>query len=196
MSKCLECKEEKVIHAKGLCRKCYNNENRDRINLNRREWNKRNPDKAKRYRDAPRFGGNVQEVLERDNFQCQECGMTQEQHIIIFGTRLHIHHIDGNGKDAIVKNNDISNLMCLCHDCHARLHKEKKKIEKWGELLEQDDSEWKYPKLRELVDSETSDNVTVTKAKRIIASQLGVSFWTIDGYYYERKHSVKQGEKA
>jgi len=172
--------------------KKWKQENKERTNKTRKEWAKRNPEKIGQYRANSMFGGNVQAVLERDNFQCQECGMTQEQHILIFGTRLNIHHKDGNGKDAIIKNNDVNNLLTLCHDCHARLHKRAKKIEKWGELLEQDDSEWKYPKLRELIESKVKNGLNITQAKRTIAEELDVSFWTIDGYCYERKHNFFQ----
>jgi hypothetical protein len=174
--------------------KAWKRKNKERVNKQRKEWGRKNPEKTEKYRANFLFGGNVQEVLERDNFQCQECGMNQEQHILIFGNRLNIHYIDGNGKNAKIKNNKIENLLTLCHDCHARLHHKLKKIEKWGELLEQDESEWKYPKLRELILSKVKEGNTITESKRIVAEELDVSFWTIDGYCYERKFLFSEQE--
>ena len=65
--------------------------------------------------DAERFGGNRQLALERDNWQCQECGLNNEQHIVIFGVGLHVHHIDGNKK-----NNVLENFKTLCMKCHRK----------------------------------------------------------------------------
>ena len=167
--------------------KKWKQDNKERVKSQKDEWLKKNPEKRAEYRDNILFGGNSQAVLERDNFECQECGMTQEQHIIIFGTRLAIHHKDGNGRRNPNPNNDIDNLLTMCHDCHTRLHLQLKKLKRWGELLEQDDTDWKYPKLRDIVWSKVSDNVNITEAKKIVADELNVSFWTIDGYCYEKK---------
>jgi len=32
-----------------------------------------------------------------------------------------------------------------------------------------------------------NEDMNMTKAKRIVAEELNMSFWTIDGYYYTRK---------
>lgn len=78
---------------------------------------------SKKWRDKNYFGGLKQEVYERDNFECQECGMNNEQHIVVFGNSLVIHHIDRN-RD----NNVLDNLKTLCRRCHIIVHK----VNRWG----------------------------------------------------------------
>lgn len=169
--------------------KKWKKENKERTNKTRREWAKRNPHKAKESRDKHRFGGNVQAVLERDNFECQDCGMTQEQHIIIFNKRLDIHHIDGFGKNAPkeIKNNDMLNLITLCHRCHAKISNVERMEQRWGDLVKQDDSNWKYPKIRYLVEAEIEKGAGVQEAKRIVSKETGMSFTLIDHRYYDKK---------
>ncbi len=54
-------------------------------------------------------------IRKRDNYECKNCGMTEEEHIIINGSVLSIHHIDYE------KNNNVEeNLISLCKQCHAR----------------------------------------------------------------------------
>jgi len=54
-------------------------------------------------------------ILERDNYICQNCGMTQEEHLTVYGRDLEVHHIDYN------KNNNIeNNLISLCKQCNIR----------------------------------------------------------------------------
>lgn len=71
-------------------------------------------------RDKKRFGGNRQIILERDNWECQKCGMNNEQHILIFGRSITVDHIDGNGRYSKKPNNEISNLITLCLRCHGK----------------------------------------------------------------------------
>ncbi len=119
--KCKECQEDtkqRII----LCPKCY-----------AKDWRKKNPNKIRAYleknkdriklqtnknNDLKLFGGKRFIVLERDNWECQECGMTQEQNIVLFGRSLSIHHIDGNGRGSKNPNNDLNNLVTLCFKCH------------------------------------------------------------------------------
>jgi hypothetical protein len=60
-----------------------------------------------------------EEVRKRDNYQCQnpECNMTQEEHFIVYGRDLHVHHIDYN-KDNCNKDN----LTTLCQGCNTRVN--------------------------------------------------------------------------
>lgn len=51
------------------------------------------------------------QIRKRDNFTCQECGMTEEQLRYI----LNIHHIDFNKK-----NTNPNNLISLCRSCHSQ----------------------------------------------------------------------------
>lgn len=54
-------------------------------------------------------------IRKRDNYICQNCGMTEEEHLIVIGYRLTIHHIDYN-KDNCSENN----LITLCQSCNSR----------------------------------------------------------------------------
>jgi len=55
------------------------------------------------------------EIKKRDNYQCQNCNMTEEEHLIILGFGLSIHHIDYDKK-----NNDKTNLITTCTWCNLR----------------------------------------------------------------------------
>lgn len=55
-------------------------------------------------------------VMQRDNYKCRLCGTS---------LNLHLHHIDGRGKDLT---NDINNCIMLCRHCHLEVvHKNQKK---------------------------------------------------------------------
>ncbi len=101
------------------------NAERCRVWANNNRELKRQSDRN--YKDKKFFGGNINKVLERDNWECRECGMSQEQHMILFNYRLVIHHLDGNGRNKDVKNNSMENLITLCVRCHARVDIESKK---------------------------------------------------------------------
>ena len=51
------------------------------------------------------------EIRDRDNHTCQECGVVEET----LSYRLPVHHIDYNKN-----NNEPDNLVCLCRSCHAK----------------------------------------------------------------------------
>ena len=56
-----------------------------------------------------------EQIRKRDNYECQNCGMTEEEHLIIIGQVLHVHHIDYD------KNNcKENNLLTLCFWCNIR----------------------------------------------------------------------------
>ena len=113
--------------------------------------------------------------------------MSLEQSIVLFNKRLCVHHLDGNGEESDIPNNDINNLTTLCQRCHGKLHRCLQFIEHWGDLVIQDESKWRFPKIRELVNSEVNRQTNISEAKRIVANKLNVSYWTIDGYYYMKK---------
>lgn len=70
----------------------------------------------------------AERILERDDYECQECGLTNEEHLKEQGHRLHIHHkkprrgfVDEyddieNAREAA---NDDDNLVSLCNYCHG-----------------------------------------------------------------------------
>lgn len=98
--------------------KKYSKEHKLEIARYKKKWTLENQDKVKKQvhkdNNTKYFGGMKDFVLERDNWSCQKCGMNQEQHIIIFGRRITVDHINGNKKD-----NRMENLMTLCLKCHG-----------------------------------------------------------------------------
>jgi len=194
--KCKGCgKEISAGKETGFCKICYARDyrkrNKDKIRPVTRKYYETHKNEAKKnlikWRDKTVFGGNAQRTLERDGWECQECGMSQEQSIILFNRKLIVHHKDGQGRNSEIKNHELNNLITLCPRCHGNIHGKEARKKCWGNLLEQDDSKWKYPKLRELIDSKVSDNVNLTNAKKEVSEELGVAFGTIDGYYYDKK---------
>ncbi len=177
-------------------RKKWRQENKEELKIYAEEYHRRNPEIRKKVWDKHMYGGNAQAVLERDNFECQDCGMTQEQHIIVFGNRLNIHHKDITGKSTKkpFKNNDMDNLRTLCIRCHTTEHNRLNTERRWGELAEQDDSEYRFPKIRELVNKRAEELGGIQKGKKAVAKEKRVSFWTIDTKYYERKKCVIRGK--
>lgn len=55
------------------------------------------------------------EIRLRDEYLCQNCDITEEEHIIVFGKVLTIHHIDYNKSNC-----DNKNLITLCISCNVR----------------------------------------------------------------------------
>jgi len=55
------------------------------------------------------------EIRQRDNYKCQKCSMTEEEHIIVYGKVLENHHIDYNKKNCVK-----DNLITLCKQCNIR----------------------------------------------------------------------------
>jgi len=54
-------------------------------------------------------------IRKRDNYTCQNCNMTEEEHLIVVGRVLHVHHIDYNKQNC-----DGNNLISLCIHCNVR----------------------------------------------------------------------------
>lgn len=61
------------------------------------------------------------EALERDEFRCQDCGMSQNKHIKKYGWGLEVHHIeparDFGDPD---ERHALDNLVSLCKECHVK----------------------------------------------------------------------------
>ena len=175
----------------------YRKNNPEKVKVYNKMRYERDIDKIKAYqtkfRDELRFSGQSEEVFERDGWECRECGMSQEQSIILFNRRLYIHHIDENGSGVIPekRNHQMDNLITLCSRCHGRIHRDLHLIDKWGDLLEQDESEWRFPKIRKLVQEKArGSKITLQNAERVVGKMFGVSRWTIDGMYYDRRKEL------
>jgi hypothetical protein len=54
-------------------------------------------------------------IRKRDNYKCQNCDMTEEEHLIVRGQILHVHHIDYDKQNC-----DEINLITLCCWCNTR----------------------------------------------------------------------------
>lgn len=56
-----------------------------------------------------------EQIRKRDNYTCQNCGMTEEEHLIVTGKVLTIHHIDYDKQ-----NSKEDNLITTCDSCNTR----------------------------------------------------------------------------
>jgi hypothetical protein len=62
------------------------------------------------------FNDELKELIrKRDNHICQNCSMTDEEHLIVCGYNLTIHHIDYNKFNC-----SKDNLITLCQSCNSR----------------------------------------------------------------------------
>jgi 5-methylcytosine-specific restriction endonuclease McrA len=61
------------------------------------------------------------QIRTRDNFECQNCGMTEEEHLSVLGTVLIVHHIDYDKQ-----HNKENNLLTLCNQCNGRANYNRK----------------------------------------------------------------------
>lgn len=60
-------------------------------------------------------------VRERDDYRCQECGISQTEHLELNGQKLHVHHIrPAREFDDPAERNAKDNLITLCKNCHPR----------------------------------------------------------------------------
>jgi len=69
------------------------------------------------YEDYPKeFTSKLRnEIRKRDNYKCQYCGMTEEEHYQKYNRNLEIHHINGNKKDCGKRN-----LITTCKSCNIQ----------------------------------------------------------------------------
>jgi len=66
--------------------------------------------------------GSRELALERDFHKCTVCGKTHHE------IMLDVHH-----KDRIKSNNELENLVTLCHSCHTKEHKEENITVRWAD---------------------------------------------------------------
>ena len=101
------------FYGEKRCQKCNGKERSKRIkgdnNPNWIDGRKQNPYPSE-------FNELLREsIRKRDNYECQNCSMTEEEHLIVIGENLHIHHIDYNKKNC-----KEDNLITLCKQCNLR----------------------------------------------------------------------------
>lgn len=62
-------------------------------------------------------------IRQRDNYECQgkDCNITQEEHLLIYGRGIEIHHINYNKQNC-----DKYNLITLCKQCNIRANYNRK----------------------------------------------------------------------
>lgn len=78
-------------------------------------------------RNRKYFGGLRFRVLTRDKYTCVICGMTNNEHRILWNRQLTIDHIDGNGRNSVKPNNIMENLRTLCLRCHGSIDRKRRK---------------------------------------------------------------------
>jgi hypothetical protein len=70
---------------------------------------------------CPKFNKEFKGMIrKRDNYQCFNCGMSEQNHIISKGQVLTVHHIDYNKK-----NTTEYNCCTLCNKCHIKTNIER-----------------------------------------------------------------------
>lgn len=103
-----ECKEKISIKNSGINNGMFGitKENHPRWNGGKIWWRGKEWDETKL------------KARNRDKFKCQECGMTEDDHIKRYNSPLHVHHINPYRYS---KNNSLENLKTLCVGCHSRI---------------------------------------------------------------------------
>lgn len=115
----------------GLCKKCDNKRSKAWRQNNKKKnaqyfkeyW--KDPKRKlnnKKYIEMNRFGFDATEFIQDKS--CEICNMTNEQHLLKYSERLHIHHIDNNGRhNQSQQKTPINNkvrMQILCRSCHVR----------------------------------------------------------------------------
>jgi len=109
---------------KNLYMKRYLEKNRARINKYKAL-----------YYNKKHFGLLKYEILDKNNWTCKICNMTNRKHLIRFDKNITIHHIDGNGRYSENPNNSPDNLEVLCLSCHAKEDWKRIKMHKTSQAL-------------------------------------------------------------
>ena len=87
---------------KMLKREEYEKKMKESVEKWQKEWDKK-------YYEQQYWSKIRQNILERDNYTCQLCGLTGD-------TKLHIHHIEKRNKDG---SDFEDNLITVCPKCHS-----------------------------------------------------------------------------
>lgn len=80
------------------------------------------PKRAKHY-SREEWKQTRESALERDDYECSQCGMGNEEHKDRFGHGLHVHHKkDVSEHEDPAKADNLENLETLCNTCHGKHH--------------------------------------------------------------------------
>ena len=150
--------------------KKYRDKNQQNINIKNKEYYQKHKDiisrkakeKYKRWREkhpcktqAEGWETIRKKVLERDNYICQICGKKANE----------VHHTDGSGSNHFTRdmNNNIDNLITLCHACHMKIE-----IDKVGSFS---NGKWKEEKERNIMIYNLSKRIPQSQ----VARNIGIS---------------------
>jgi 5-methylcytosine-specific restriction endonuclease McrA len=104
--RCLSCAAKRKVKLGITCKKG------DNVLENNKNWQ----GGISKLPYAPNWNDQLKETIRtRDNYTCQNCGMTEEEHIILYLRNLLIHHIDYNKKNCVE-----TNLITTCNQCNSR----------------------------------------------------------------------------
>lgn len=136
---CIDCNKKISRGSKlGRCKSC-SKKGKQHPNFGKIGYwrNKKNPAQSKRtkgknapnwidgrsYKKYPiKFNDKLRNIIrKRDNYICQNCGMTKQKHFKIYERNLHIHHIDYNRNNC-----RYNNLITLCFGCNIRANTNRK----------------------------------------------------------------------
>ena len=117
--------------SRALCKECkgvadslYRKKNKEKVaEYFKKRWRSDPESKAKNkvYKEKLRSGMNATEYVK--DKCCKVCKMTNDQHLDMYGERLHIHHNNNKGRYNIRHNipPDHSCIMVLCRSCHVSI---------------------------------------------------------------------------
>jgi 5-methylcytosine-specific restriction endonuclease McrA len=142
MKKCSTCKELKTldnfhnrkdfIDGKAtICKSCkkesdkrYREKNREYLCAYKKEQRLINPMvriQQRKSHEKTRFGFNATEYVQ--DKKCVSCGISNEEHLMRYKERLHIDHVNNDGRKnqrmGLKPNNSFENLQVLCRSCHV-----------------------------------------------------------------------------
>lgn len=88
----------------------------------------------KRSYKVQQFDGNRPKALKRDNYTCQDCGMSDKTHREKWNREITVDHIDGKGRYTAdnQQNHALDNLKTLCLSCHGKKDvKRRRPMDQW-----------------------------------------------------------------
>jgi len=108
---CNNCHKELDNRNAKHCRNCYIG-----LGLNKGEKAPNYINGASKRKYAFGFTHKIKkQIRKRDNYECQNCYMTEDIHLMKYGSVLEIHHIDYNKN-----NHDEKNLITSCKQCNVK----------------------------------------------------------------------------